>query len=37
MKKLHSGFLGAISAFLVNAKSASLLSAENARDSYDDS
>jgi hypothetical protein len=35
MKKLHSGSLGAKSAFLVSANSARLVSAKNARDSYD--
>jgi hypothetical protein len=34
MKNLHAGILGAKSAFLWSANSASLLSAENARDSY---
>jgi hypothetical protein len=35
MKKLHSGSLGAKTAFLVSANSARLVSAKNARDSYD--
>jgi hypothetical protein len=37
MKKMHSGILGAKSAFLKSAISASLLSANTARDSYNDS